>query len=197
MLQNLCKVTDQVCGEAGFNYLRKPCPNLPWDIAWIASRCILDYSMIWNLRWKEAGPDCSPPFPQEKTNTSFLLCFLNLSIKHFLSSLSGEQLPMNFPQPHCSVNVSICRDSNSRVSDSSSFSVFVKPPDSMLPMKSLFENSRGKPPRCVERTKTTKGTFPIIILWWSMMEPCEVSGNYIVNSSEKCQQHSLSWWKIS
>lgn len=133
-------------------------------------RCILDNSMIWNLRWEEASSWLlSSLRPRKRAHLSFLVSWIwALSISSLL--FHSEQLSIYFSQPHCSVNVSFVETSIQGYPDSSGFSVFVKPPDSILPMKCLFENSRGKLPRCVERT-----TFPSIILWsknWSMMEPC-------------------------
>lgn len=117
MLQNLCKVTDQVCGEARFNYTKETLSkSAVRHYAWIASDAF--WTIVWSGIWggRRQGPDCSPPFPPPKH--ALLSFFVSWTWALSISSLlfHSEQLPMNFPQPHCSVNVSICRDSNSRVS---------------------------------------------------------------------------------
>lgn len=114
MLWNLPKVTEQVCGEAGFNYTSFHYGNLvqiyyeTLSLSWF--RCILDNSTIWDLKWEEVRNwHLSSLSPRKHACLSFLvhrIRALRLSSPPF----HGEQLPINFSQPHCSVNVSISRD---------------------------------------------------------------------------------------
>ena len=115
-VMKFAQVYRSVCGEAALAIL--PPPKEFWYKSTLRHCLCIDSDVlhaisesgIWG--WEEARNWLLSPFPPEN-RLSFFLCSLDIhwnALEFSSLVLPSEQLPINFSQPHCSVDVSISRD---------------------------------------------------------------------------------------